>query len=375
MPLVDWDEIKIKFIPEIKQFEPIVLPNKDGQELTRKVVKATVIDPNPRNPNAPLEIRICHQRKNREGKFEDCENYNLAQLSAGKEIQMILDTEQTLALSEILSKLYIKCKDELGLNVNQIFTLEKIDEIVKVPANRKEFIEGLVKDNYEEEFWRELERLKPYTANKFAYARVYENRNNSLTEFKKHLDNNDWNELEWQDFFEKNTWIFGYGLNYKILKNIQSQPNYGGTTVDGTGGQKGDYLVASEANTKFTVLVEIKKPQTSVLGTNQYRNGSWALGNELTGGVSQLQTSCRIWDIEGSRTDSNREITNNLQVNTIEPKGILVVGNTNQLTTHQKRTSFELFRRNIHNPEILTFDELFQRAKFIVEHTNVKLMR
>ena len=29
--------------------------------------------------------------------------------------------------------------------------------------------------------------------------------------------------------------------------------------------------------------------------------------------------------------------------------------------------SFELFRRNVAKPEIVTFDELFERAKFIVE--------
>jgi hypothetical protein len=30
--------------------------------------------------------------------------------------------------------------------------------------------------------------------------------------------------------------------------------------------------------------------------------------------------------------------------------------------------SFELYRRNISPPEIITFDELYERAKFIVEH-------
>lgn len=34
--------------------------------------------------------------------------------------------------------------------------------------------------------------------------------------------------------------------------------------------------------------------------------------------------------------------------------------------TTAKRASFEMFRRNLHNPEILTFDELLARAEFIV---------
>jgi hypothetical protein len=50
-------------------------------------------------------------------------------------------------------------------------------------------------------------------------------------------------ETAWQDFFEKNKWIFGYGLNYQILRQEQAQPHYGGTRVDGRGGQRGDAVV------------------------------------------------------------------------------------------------------------------------------------
>jgi len=40
------------------------------------------------------------------------------------------------------------------------------------------------------------------------------------------------------------------------------------------------------------------------------------------------------------------------------------------LDTHAKRISFELLRRNIGNPEILTFDEILERAKYIIDHQN-----
>ena len=35
---------------------------------------------------------------------------------------------------------------------------------------------------------------------------------------------------------------------------------------------------------------------------------------------------------------------------------------------HLVDATFELFRRNLHNPEVLTFDELLGRAKYIVTH-------
>ena len=33
-----------------------------------------------------------------------------------------------------------------------------------------------------------------------------------------------------------------------------------------------------------------------------------------------------------------------------------------------KITCFELYRRNLTSPEIVTFDELLERARYIVEH-------
>ena len=37
-----------------------------------------------------------------------------------------------------------------------------------------------------------------------------------------------------------------------------------------------------------------------------------------------------------------------------------------------KFSSFELFRQNQTNPEIITFDELYERAKFIVKNDEEK---
>jgi acyl-CoA synthetase (AMP-forming)/AMP-acid ligase II len=50
------------------------------------------------------------------------------------------------------------------------------------------------------------------------------------------------------------------------------------------------------------------------------------------------------------------------------PKGILVVGNTGQLNSKPKRDSFQVYRRNLINPEVITYDELYERAKAIVQY-------
>jgi len=53
------------------------------------------------------------------------------------------------------------------------------------------------------------------------------------------------------------------------------------------------------------------------------------------------------------------------------PKSFLVVGSLHEFSgTHgvnqERYRSFELFRRNTASPEVITFDELFERARFIV---------
>ena len=44
------------------------------------------------------------------------------------------------------------------------------------------------------------------------------------------------------------------------------------------------------------------------------------------------------------------------------------IDTTSELDSEDKIRSFELFRRNLHNPEIITYDEFLARAKFAVKY-------
>jgi hypothetical protein len=123
--------------------------------------------------------------------------------------------------------------------------------------------------------------------------------------------------------------------------------------------------MATAANAKFTVLVEIKRPDTMLVG-NTYRNKVHLIGEDVIGGVAQLQSNCRTWATEGASQPDNRDELEGAGIFTFDPKGILVVGNTKQLNDRHKRATFQLFRRQLQNPEILTFDELLERARLVV---------
>jgi hypothetical protein len=178
-------------------------------------------------------------------------------------------------------------------------------------------------------------------------------------------------ETEWQNFFERNKWIFGYGLNYQILRQERTQPYYGGTRVDGRGGQRGDYLTSTLGDIKFTVLVEIKTPGTPLLqGKEEIRSGAWSWSKELTDALSQIEANIDTWNKQGSTQPDNRDDLERRGVYTVQPKGIIVIGTLSQLNSRSKRETFQRFRRSIHGIEIITFDELYERAKYIVETPN-----
>ena len=97
-----------------------------------------------------------------------------------------------------------------------------------------------------------------------------------------------------------------------------------------------------------------------------------ALG-ELIDAVSQILEQKASWQVkaEASALGNFDDEGNLIAQRTIDPKSILIVGTDNQFSGTEKETAiklrtFELFRRDSRNLEILTYDELYERAKFVV---------
>lgn len=187
-------------------------------------------------------------------------------------------------------------------------------------------------------------------------------------------------EALWQEFFERNTWIFGYGLSYQFITALDGkkleQVVFG---ADITGrGKRGDAVMKTQARINSLCFVEIKRHDTQLLGSKPYRPEAWAASAELSGGVSQVQATVQSAVERIGRkllpTDDASNPTGESLFN-VDPRAFLVVGCLDQFMTEHGPNeamvrSFELYRRNIRRPEILTFDELLHRARFIVEHDN-----
>jgi hypothetical protein len=176
-------------------------------------------------------------------------------------------------------------------------------------------------------------------------------------------------EKVWQYYFKKNEWIFGYGLDYRYLSILQEEPHVSDVTVDGSEGVVGDFLAGC---TDFTVLVEVKTPDTPLFDKSQNRARSWRLSRELVYAVSQILEQKASWQIK-SQTEQFDSTGKPLLQQTVDPKAVLIMGRSEQyrgddLESRTKARTFELFCRDSRKVEILTYDQLYERAKFIVEH-------
>ncbi len=202
--------------------------------------------------------------------------------------------------------------------------------------------------------------LDNFEGNKTEYIKK-----NSLTSFG--------DENIWQHFFENNKWIFGIGIEMRCLILVGGKleiPIVGSNY--NTDGRRTDAFMRTNAIISQSVLIEIK-PSTSTLVTKDTNHaGCFFPSENLMIGVTQIQKTARDYinkikgDVKEELKDKNGKNTKDYLYH-CQPRTYLVIGKLKDLDEHDdKITCFEIFRRNLHTPEIITYDELYERAKFIV---------
>ncbi len=69
--------------------------------------------------------------------------------------------------------------------------------------------------------------------------------------------------------FKRNSWIFGYGLDYRFLSILQKEASVSSVDLDGKNEVKADFLLGDN---NFTVIVELKRPDTSLFEKDKNRS-------------------------------------------------------------------------------------------------------
>ena len=157
---------------------------------------------------------------------------------------------------------------------------------------------------------------------------------------------------------DENPFVLTLAFGYPIIK-VHEQAYVGGHKIIGGGGKIADFLVKNRM-TSNVAIIEIKKPQTKLLSRQQPVSGVYTPSAELSGainqaldqkhrfeqGIAQIKADSRIYDIEAYAV-----------------RCCLVIGQM-PCDEHEQR-SFEMFRGNSKDVEIITFDELLEKLKHL----------
>jgi len=293
----------------------------------------------------------------------------------GEQLQLLLKFVK--AYSGIPS--YGNGKLEIPLNLALENSKESIqvseDSVIEYLKNNPSLIKTIVESEIDEGDLISLSyRKKQLTKfNKLLSDDEYFNKK------KSDLGKNKTIEDVWQSFFEENTWIFGYGLNYYFNTPLEGKSLE--KTVKGfdfySGGKRVDALLKTQGIINSLSFGEIKTHKSPLLNKEKeaYRIECWRASKELSGGLAQVQKTVQasISNIQ-SKTEMKDEQGNltGEQLFLYQPRSFLIIGSLSQFEgehgiNEEKYSSFELLRKQISNTEIITFDELYQRAKHIVE--------
>lgn len=164
-------------------------------------------------------------------------------------------------------------------------------------------------------------------------------------------------ESRWHQLFVDNPFILSLTFGLPIVA-LGGQVSVGGRKFDGTGDKIADFLYRNGLTDNIT-LMEIKTPSAKLLGA-EYRSGVFSPSPGLAGTVSQvLDQRYQLQKNIAALKDSSRR--HDLESYAI--KCAIVIGTTPDDPDQKK--SLELFRNNLNDVLIVTFDELLEKLRHL----------
>lgn len=170
----------------------------------------------------------------------------------------------------------------------------------------------------------------------------------------------DLTEPRWQKFFEANQVILSMAFARPVrllTPQFHAQP----AGIHGSGAKVGDFLFGELG--QGLAIVEIKAPSTKLMLSTAYRNEVYGPSSELSGAITQTLTQRSTlsshWLLH--RTS---EILKSSSPHSI--KCVVVAGRTPELPG--QRASFEIFRNACRDVDVITYDELLEKLKLLLQH-------
>ncbi len=359
--------------PKTGEANPIVLRQGDR---VRLVFVPTVVK-NDKVPTASVKGVFVYQKK-RGNKFwsDAIPSIALNTLKDGEGVKLELKSEEVLTLFNKLGDLY-GIVEEHGIQsgrkeyvpapqnatLRQLLTDGELEKFLNSDAQGsavvRKFMEWVSRQQADQ-LSNSFQGFNSAQLLNFDAAVSIARLKDFLCRYEVNLSNPD--ENFWQEMFAMDSWVISQLFTSPVVL-IRGQVYVGGKGINGRGGNTADFLFKNSL-TEDAALVEIKTPATGLLDHEKYRNNTWAPTRELSGGVQQALVN-RYKLIEDYKSLWAEDEQPSFK--TFDPKATLIIGNIKrELAQPSKRRCFEQYRRNLRNVEVVTFDEVYDKAATLV---------
>lgn len=161
-------------------------------------------------------------------------------------------------------------------------------------------------------------------------------------------------ENHWQKFLTANPFILKLAFGYPV-SIFGEQVSVGGGKFKQSTGKIADYLVRSGLLGNVS-LIEIKKPSTKLLDKAAYRGDVYSPSKELSGSVTQILDQRYRLQQEITQKKENEDIRD---IWAYAVACTVIAGRIPD--GKQERKSLELYRSNLRDVVVVTFDELLEK--------------
>jgi len=340
----------------------VVLRTGDRRRL---VFRATLVQ-NPYNAAASVRGTLVYQAKRVADEWADIDSLNLTSMRADEWTKIELKSEEVLKLYRAVSSLYGYMRERgITYGEQELVPIEKGEVVRQVLA----LLEGEDSSELVKAFldWASDQSTRTLATSlgdtdadslvNFNAAVTIARMRHFISVAKEALRSSD--EDEWQQLLKNHSWVISQIYAQPVVL-IKDQAYVGGKSIRNTGGSVIDYLYANNLSGNV-LMVEIKTPAAALL--RSYRGNVMAPAPDLSGGVQQLLQARHSFEEEYRQlVERSGE-----DLHAVSPRCLLIAGTLTSLGDDTARRSFELFRNNNRQVEIITFDELIGKAEQLVQ--------
>lgn len=342
--------------------------------ITRLIFRPIIID-NPNDRNASIKGNFLFQRKSQNEQWDDFETIPLSSLKIGEGYKLELKSAELLNLINELKPLY-DLHHEGGVPKGQqkfIRTTPQLEQLANLTSDE---LSSLLSANttigtsllVKLLSWalnlkdptlliNHLVKLNPTSLGKLNAAIGLQSLKNALSVWEKNANNP--NEEFWQASLTEHSFVLEQAFSWPV-SIVKGKAYLGGKSIHNTGGNIVDFLMRNRL-TQSAALIEIKTPSTQLLG-GAYRN-VYNTSNDLSGSIMQtLNYKHSLQENFASLTNGQDNL-----FDSFNPQCAVIIGNAEaELNNKSKTKSFELFRHQFPGLVVITFDELFNKTRQLI---------